>query len=196
MIAHGIMTPSCGSAPCWLSDSERSRSPLVILRDAVHDGFVPSVDVTMRIRVPPEAVTRVLLDPEKAPQWTAGLERLEVVRGNPGEVGCVGRAHYLEGGRRYAFEDVLEKVTPNRRYVARVSGGGIVANVETTLDPIGHGETLLTLHWKGRGTALLTRIVLPLMKGRIARRAHADLRSLRDLAEGLPEPEGPRGTSK
>lgn len=162
----------------------------------VHDGFVPSVDVTMRIRVPPEAVTRVLLDPEKAPQWTAGLERLEVVSGNPGEVGCVGRAHYLEGGRRYAFEDVLEKVTPNRRYVARVSGGGIVANVETTLDPIGHGETLLTLRWKGRGTALLTRIVLPLMKGRIARRAHADLCSLRDLAESVPEPEEPRGTSK
>lgn len=157
---------------------------------------MPTVDVTMRIRVPPETVARVLLDAAKAPLWTAGLERLELVSGKPGEAGCVGRAHYLEGGRRYVLEDVLEKVTPNRRYVARVAGGGIVANVETTLDPIGHGETLLTLRWKGRGTNPLTRVLLPFMKRRIARRAGADLCSLRDLAEGLPEPEDRNGTSK
>jgi hypothetical protein len=86
---------------------------------------------------------------------------LELVSGKPGEAGCVGRAHYLEGGRRYVLEDVLVKVTPGRRYVARVTGGGIVADVETTLDPIGHGETLLTLRWRGRGTTPLTKILLP-----------------------------------
>ena len=156
---------------------------------------MPTIDVTMRIRVPPATVALVLLDAEKAPLWTSGLERLEAVSGRPGEPGCVGRAHYVEGGRHYVLEDVLEKVTPNRRYVSQLTGSGIAVTVETTLDPIGDGETLLRLRWKGRGTSPLTRIALPLMKGRIARRAEADLAALRDLAEELAEPEEGRDPS-
>lgn len=144
---------------------------------------MPTVRTTIHIGAPPEAVDRVLLDAELAPVWTSGLERLEVVAGQPGRPGCVGRAHYLEGGRRYVLEDVLEQVTPARHYLSRVTGGGITASVETTLEPMGEGRTRLTLRWVGRGTTLLTRILLPFMGRRIRRRAEADLRALRGLAE-------------
>jgi hypothetical protein len=144
---------------------------------------MPTVTVTLRIAVPPEVVAGVLLDAESAPLWTAGLERLEHVAGEPGEPGCVGHAHYGAGRRSYVLVDVLEEVVSNRRFVSRVTGGGITARVETDLEPVGEGATELTLRWKGSGTNPLTRLLLPMMRRRIRRRAAADLDSLRELAE-------------
>jgi uncharacterized protein YndB with AHSA1/START domain len=146
--------------------------------------MVPTVETTIRIGVPPDAVAEVLLDADLAPRWTSGLERLELVSGEPGRPGCVGRARYVENGRRSVLEDVLLAVTPNRRYLSRVSGSGLTATVETILTPVDGGETDLFLRWVGRGTNPITRIVLPLMRRRIARRAGEDLIALRCLAEG------------
>jgi hypothetical protein len=145
---------------------------------------MPTVEATIRIGVPPMAVHEVLMDAEKAPLWTAGLERLELVSGEIGQPGCVGRAHYVEGGRRYEMSDVLEEITPGRWYASRVSGGGITARVETRLEPVGEGETQMTLRWSGRGTNPVTFVMLSLMRRRIRERMEADLRSLRGLAEG------------
>jgi hypothetical protein len=144
---------------------------------------MPTIERTIRIAAPPEDVAEVLLDADRAPAWTAGLERLELVAGEPGTPGCVGHAHYVEAGRRYVLEDVLLDVTPNQRYRSRVRGGGIAATVETTLDRIGDAQTLLTLRWSGRGTNPVTALALPFLRRRIAERTDADLRSLRRLAE-------------
>jgi hypothetical protein len=144
---------------------------------------MPVVERTIHIGAPPDVVAGVLLDADLAPRWTAGLERIEVVAGEPGQPGCVGHAHYVERGRRHVLEDVLMEVVPNRRYRSRVRGGGIVATVETTLEPFGDDGTQLTLRWRGRGSNPLTMAALPLMKRRIAERADADLQALRRLAE-------------
>ena len=144
---------------------------------------MPTVEYSIQISAPPDSVTAILLDAELAPQWTAGLERLELIEGTPGQAGCVGHAHYIEGGRHHVLVDVLEDVTPGRYYRSRLSGGGIAAVVETTLEPIEGEATRLTLRWVGRGTNPVTWAVLPLVRRRIVQRTKADLESLRRLAE-------------
>jgi len=144
---------------------------------------MPTVESSIRIGVPPNAVTRILLDADLAPQWTAGLENLELIEGEPGQAGSVGHAHYREGSRRYILVDVLEEVTPGRYYRSRVTGGGIAATVETTLEPVGRTATQLTARWVGKGTNPLTWATLALMKRQITQRTESDLKSMRDLAE-------------
>lgn len=144
---------------------------------------MPIVEVSTRVAATPEAITTVLLDASLAPAWTAGLDHLEVVAGTPGEPGCVGRAHYIEGGRSHVLEDVLEQVEPARYFRSRLTGGGLTAVVETTLDRVGEHATDLTLRWTGRGTNPLTSFVLVVTKRRLAARARADLESLRRLVE-------------
>lgn len=139
--------------------------------------------MSIDIDASPMAVTEVLLDASAAPLWTSGLERLELVEGTAGLAGSLGRAHYREGSRVSVLEDRLIEAVPGRRFVSEISGEGIRATVETTLEGTAEGGTHLTLCWKGAGTNPVSRLVLPLMRRSVRTRSRKDLEALRTLVE-------------
>ena len=141
-----------------------------------------TIEASVEIAAPPSVVSEVLLDIDAAPLWTTGLERVEVIEGSVGEPGCVGHAHYVEGGRRYVLEDRLIEAEPGSHFTSELRGGGLMATVETSLDEIPIG-TRLTIRWRGTGTTVLTRLALPFMGRRVTRRMREDLDALRRLVE-------------
>ena len=145
---------------------------------------MPTIETRVDIAAPPESVVSVLLNADLAPIWTRGLDRLELVEGAIGEAGSVGLAHYVEGRRRHTLRDRLISVTPCRHYVSEITGGGLEATVETSLEPLGDG-TRMSVRWVGRGTNLITRLTISLMKPLISKRSEDDLRSLRLLVESI-----------
>lgn len=157
-------------------------TPLPVGGDLRDNGTMPVITEDIRIDAPPSDVTAVLLDADLAPAWTAGLERIELVDGIPGEPGCVGHAHY--SGRRggTVFVDVLEAVEPDRYFRSRITGSGITAVIETKLDEV-DGATLLSLRWDGAGTNLVSALVLRFSARGLHRHARADLLALKDLVE-------------
>jgi uncharacterized protein YndB with AHSA1/START domain len=141
------------------------------------------VRADMFISRPPEAVAAVVLDPDRMVAWTSDLECFEVVSGAPGEVGSTARLHYRQKGAPYTMTDVLVEAEPNRRYVSRVTGDALMAEVETTLRPHA-GGTQVTVVWKGSGKVFPLSFLLPLMRNGIRRQAEVDLRKLKALVEG------------
>jgi hypothetical protein len=141
------------------------------------------VRAATHISRPPEAVTAVVLDPERMVAWTSDLERFEVVSGTPGVVGSTARLHYRQKGAPYTMMDVLVEAEPNQRYLSRVTGDALSAEVETTLRPCA-GGTEVTVVWTGSGKVFPLTFLLPLMRNGIRRQAEADLKKLKALVEG------------
>ncbi|MGB2959464.1 MAG: SRPBCC family protein [Bacteroidota bacterium] len=143
---------------------------------------MPTIETTVEIVQPPEIVAEAFLDPANAVHWTTDLERLEVISGNPGEVGSAAHLHYAQKGRPHVLVDVLEETVPNQYFRSRVEGGGLKAHVETWLRRR-NDRTEVTIRWRGSGTRLVTRLLLPLLRGAIRRRTQSDLATFKKLVE-------------
>jgi hypothetical protein len=139
-------------------------------------------EVSIDIDRPPDIVVQALLKAENATYWTTDLEEFEVVKGKPGEVGAIGRLHFVQQGHEHIMEDVIEFSEPGKRYVSRVSGPAITARVETNIEPINSG-TKLAIVWTGTGKKLLLRLLLPLLRKKIARQSQKELATFKNLVE-------------
>ena len=143
---------------------------------------MPTVETTVEIARPPEVVAAAFLDPDNAVYWTADLERFAVISEEPGRVGSVAHLHYVQNGRPYVLEDVLEEMVPNQYFRSRVTGGGLQARVETWLREK-ESHTAVKVRWSGSGTTLLMRLLLPFLRGTIARQSQKELETFKALVE-------------
>jgi hypothetical protein len=134
------------------------------------------------INAPSEVVDEALWTPGNAECWTKDLERFELVKGKPREVGTVGRLHYVQGGKEHIMEDVLEYSEPGKRYRSRVSGPAISATVETILEPV-NGKTKVRIIWDGKGKILTLKLLLPLLKRKLVRQSLDEFRTFKELVE-------------
>lgn len=142
-----------------------------------------TIDVRVVIKQPLEVVEQAFLNAEEnAPYWETDLERFEVVSGAPGQAGAQARLHYVQNGQRYSMEDVMEEYIAGQYFRSRVSGGGIDARVETWMQTVEEG-TEVRMRWQGQGTSMQTRLMLPLLAGRIKKHSQAELETFKALVE-------------
>ena len=143
---------------------------------------MPTIKASVEIARSPETVAEAFLDPANAVYWTTDLERFEIISREPGEVGSVAHLHYIQDGRPYVLEDVLEEMIPNQYFKSSVTGGGLKAQVETWLEEIDDG-TEVKIRWSGSGSTLLMRIILPFMRGAILNQTKKELAAFKTLVE-------------
>lgn len=144
-----------------------------------------TVTTSITINRPPHEVAQTLMDADKAVLWTSDLIRFEVLARPPGLVGSKALLHYKQGSREYVMKDEMLEYEPNRRFLSRVTGEAIEAEVETTLSPT-NGGTQVIVRWSGSGKPLIVRLLLPFMLRSIARQAYGDLMKLKALVESEP----------
>lgn len=136
----------------------------------------------VHINKPPDIVDQAYTEPENMPYWTKHLEKFEVVKGNSMEKGALARLHFKKKGRSYIMEDELLETEPGKRYRSRVSGQGIIAEVETLFEQTDQG-TLTTLSWTGRSKTVPFNLLLYLLRCRIKREARSELIEFKNLVE-------------
>ena len=129
-----------------------------------------------------DTVDAALMNPDNFVYWTAYLEKFEVIKGGPGEVGSIAHLHYLQKGRSYVMEDKLIYCEPGKKYISKVSGDALSATVETTLYSLGE-KTEMNLKWDGEGRTLILKLLLPVFKNRVMKGAKKDLAAFKRLVE-------------
>jgi uncharacterized protein YndB with AHSA1/START domain len=140
--------------------------------------FITSVHIDQ----PPDIVNQAYINPENMIFWTRHLERFEVVSGSIMEPGAIARLHFRKKGRPYIMEDELLETEPGKRYKSRVSGQGIIAVVETILEPA-DGGTRITLKWDGKSRNVGFNMILCLLRRKIRKGANSELTDFKHLAE-------------
>lgn len=139
-------------------------------------------EVSIDINKPPEIVDEALWNPANALYWTTDLEKIEVLKGKPREVGLTGLMHYNQKGKKHIMEDVLEYSDPCRKYRSRVSGPALTASVETTLESF-DGKTKMTIIWDGKGKKIIVKLLLPFLRKKISKLAQKELETFKRLIE-------------
>jgi hypothetical protein len=139
-------------------------------------------EISTTINKPADIVTEALNNPENFPYWQTDLEKFEVVKGGPNQVGSIGRLHYSQKGRPYIMEDRLIYCEPGKKYISEVTGDALTAKVETTLES-SEDKTEMSLKWAGKGKILPLKLLLPLLRGKIAKQAKKELETFKHLVE-------------
>jgi hypothetical protein len=141
-----------------------------------------SFQISIEIDNPPEVVVKALTNPNNHPFWTTDLDKFEVIKGGPEEVGSVAHLHFSQKGRSYIMEEKLVYCEPGRKYISQVTGDTLVAEVETLIHDLGDRSRII-LNWKGRGKNLFLRLSLPLFQKRIRNLALEDIKTFKKLVE-------------
>ncbi len=134
------------------------------------------------INQPVNVVVEALMNPDNFPYWTTYLEKFEIIKGEPGEVGSIGRLSYLQNGRSYVMEDKLIYSDPGKKYVSEVTGDVLTATVETTLKSKDN-KTEMKIRWSGKGNTFILKLLLPLLRFKMIKQSKKELVTFKKLVE-------------
>jgi carbon monoxide dehydrogenase subunit G len=131
-----------------------------------------TIEESIEIEKPIEAVYAIIRDLERAPEWQDSLVSVDVHAGT--EVRSI-------GGRRHDATFVIQEDDPPRRLVITSESGPAAVRAEFDLQQAGDGTQLdFTLDIELRGVA---RFAGGMVRGAAQRSAHEDLERLKALAE-------------
>lgn len=139
----------------------------------------------LTIERPITAVWAVFEDPANVQRWQPALQRVELLRGRPGEPGAVSRLTVRERGFPITLVETVLEARPYV-YSAVYESPQVINRVVNTFEPLG------TEHTRYRLTAEITlqsgwlRLTTPVLLGIVVGRIEADMQRFKQLVEGLP----------
>lgn len=140
------------------------------------------VETTLHVERPPEAVWAVLVDPDRAREWTPDLARIEPLSGEPLEAGRRRRLVFRHGERETGMVETLAVADPPHRLAVELSAASFEGRREVLLVPEGSG-TRLTVTTTAAGRTLLLRAFARLSRGRVKDREQEALGRLKTALE-------------
>jgi uncharacterized protein YndB with AHSA1/START domain len=129
---------------------------------------------------PPADVFPWLLEEDKVPRWTTGLESYERLDSGPLGRGARFRQALEVSGQRFTVELEVTEYDPPRAAVSSFQVRGVdVVNRYALAD--GDGTTTLTQSVEAKGGGLKGRVFIPMIQPHLERKLEADLAALRAL---------------
>jgi uncharacterized protein YndB with AHSA1/START domain len=136
---------------------------------------------TVTIPRPPEEVFPWLLEGDRVPQWTSGVESYE-------PVGAVGpgssiRERLEVSGQTFDVTMEVLRYEPPHEATTRFSTNGVEVEATYALAPDGAG-TRLTQSLEAKARSLSARLLVPVVQPRLERKLIGDLERLQTLLSG------------
>ena len=154
------------------------------------------VSASRTINAPVERVWRVATDLKSIPETMSAITDVEVVSGAAEEfdVGTRWRETRMMMKREATEEMEVTAVAPLRSYTVEADNHGVHYTSEFAFEPVGDGQTRVTMTFKGESQS--KQNVIQRMMGKLGLRVvrkslEQDLADLASAAEGTDEPVNP-----
>jgi uncharacterized protein YndB with AHSA1/START domain len=139
---------------------------------------VASFTHTVSIPRPPQDVFPWLLEGDRVPQWTSGVETYEP-EGAVGP-GSTIRQRLAVSGQTFDVTMQVLRYEPPREATTRFTTNGVEIEATYALAPHGAG-TLLTQSLEAKARSLSARLLVPVVQPRLERKLMGDLERLQTL---------------
>ena len=138
---------------------------------------------TVIVDKPPAEVFPWLLDADKAPRWTTGLDVYEPLDPPPLRVGSRIRQELTVSGYQLRFELRVAELDEPRRAVLHFEGSGFSAANEYSVAAAGGGSRV-TWVIGGETTSFKAKLIAPMVQAKLQEKLEGDLARLRALLAG------------
>jgi carbon monoxide dehydrogenase subunit G len=139
---------------------------------------VPSVSRAVTIPRPPADVFPWLLEADRVPKWTSGLERYEPA--GPIAAGGRIRQRLSVSGQTIDVDMEISRYDPPHGAETRFTISGLAVVNVYALAPA-DGGTRLTQSLEAKASGLTARLLVPVVQPRLERKVGEDLERLREL---------------
>lgn len=139
-------------------------------------------ELEIEIDKPLREVYAAFNNPDNLPLWLKGLQRTEIISGEPGKVGAKTRQIYLERGRIVEMIETITAHVPEKHMAGIIEGPGMNATLEINF--VDRGEkTGLQFRSNFKGISIMMSLMLPFMRGVIRKRQCGDLETFKRMVE-------------
>ena len=135
------------------------------------------------INKPVEQVWKVFTDGEKMDQWLIGLKSVEIVKGQPDEIGSQFKLKFVEDGHEMEVIETVTAFEANKRFAFDLDSDVFKGKTDIRMEPMGD-KTKLTAVNSVDGHNLVYDAMFFFMKGSFKDNGQKSYDLLKKLAEG------------
>ncbi len=141
-----------------------------------------SVEASVEVERPVETAWRVFMDGDRAVEWMTGLQRMDIVAGEPGMVGSQLTLVFVENGEEMAVEEMVTSVRKHEEYGFTIDSETATGNAVVRFEDLGM-RTRITLASEMQGQNPILQSIMVISQGFIRDRQRADLQKLKQMIE-------------
>lgn len=145
-----------------------------------------TIETRVEVDRPVEQAWAVFADENSVTKWIGGLEKIEILDGEKGQVGSTYRLTFMEDGEEIIINEVITAFEPNKRMAFTIDHEIMFSNNEIRIEPRGENKSEFISVSEMGGKGLFMKGLMAMGQSSVADRQQEDYTRLKSLIEAQP----------
>lgn len=145
-----------------------------------------TVETRVEVDRPVEQAWAVFADEDLITDWIGGLQKIEILEGEKGQVGSTYRLTFMENGDEVVINELITAFEPNKRMAFTIDHEIMYSDNEIRIEARGENKSEFISVSEMGGKGLFMKGLMAMGKSSVESRQQADYNRLKALIEAQP----------